>query len=109
MKTHAFNERVSNTLESDRDVPDTRNPVCKKETYPDVKSLPTVRALRRRLRAWPLVICGQCRPVWALWWMVPFLVDGPVLGLVAAYFPPLIGLMLLVRIWLCRNAIIRCL
>eukprot|EP00041_Stephanoeca_diplocostata_P027180 m.745773 g.745773 ORF g.745773 m.745773 type:complete len:566 (+) comp23128_c0_seq1:2-1699(+) len=40
MKRHAFDEKVSNTIPSDRDVPDTRNPVCKDAVY-DVAALPT--------------------------------------------------------------------
>lgn len=40
MKTHAFNEKVSNEVSSDRDIPDTRNPVCRPLQY-DVKNLPT--------------------------------------------------------------------
>jgi len=44
MKTHAFNEKVSNGLKSDRSIIDTRHPRCRDKTY-DIGSLPTTSVI----------------------------------------------------------------
>jgi polypeptide N-acetylgalactosaminyltransferase len=44
MRTHAFNEKVSNGVPSGRAIPDSRDPQCKALSY-DVAALPTTSVI----------------------------------------------------------------